>query len=229
MLCRAVVDAGPVDLGIEEIASWLRRQLPTSRALVAIDGPDGSGKTTFADRLVGQLSDRPVTVVHVDGFLNRSEVRHARGRFSPEGFWRDSYNYEALRTYVLDPLRAEHAWYRPSCYDSEADSERLADAVLVPPDALVLIEGLFLHRDELVDQWDASIFLDVPFAETARRMSLRDGSSPNPEHPSMRRYVDGQRIYYATARPWERATLVVDNSGDEPCIIDPQEVSVLTD
>ncbi|MFT4167057.1 MAG: uridine kinase [Microlunatus sp.] len=214
--------------GIEEIASWLLRRLPTSRVLVAIDGPDGSGKTTFAARLAARLSDRPVIVVHVDGFLNRSEVRHARGRFSPEGFWRDSYNYEALRTRVLDPLRQiGPARYRPSCYDPATDTERLADAVPVASDALVLVEGLFLHRDELVDQWDASIFLDVPFAETARRMSLRDGSHANPEHPSMRRYVDGQRIYYATARPWERATLVVDNSGDEPRIIDPRQASAL--
>lgn len=213
---------------VEEIASCLRRWLPTSRVLVAIDGPDGSGKTTFADRLAASLSDRPVIVVHVDGFLNRSAVRHARGRLSPEGFWRDSYDYEALRAYVLDPLRRiGPACYRPSCYDPTTDTDQLADAVPVPSDAVVLVEGLFLHRAELVDRWDASIFLHVPFAETARRMSLRDGSHPSPEHSSMRRYVDGQRLYYAAARPWDRATLVVDNSGDEPRIIDPRQASAL--
>lgn len=222
--------AESVGSGIEEIVTWLGRRLPTTRVLVAIDGPDGSGKTTFADRLTAKLSDRPVVTVHVDGFLNCSEVRHARGRFSPEGFWRDSYNYEAFRTHVLDPLRRTgQAWYRPYCYDPESDTERLADVVPVPLGALVLVEGLFLHRDELVDQWDASIFLDVPFAETARRMALRDGSRSDPEHPSMRRYVDGQRIYYAAATPWERASLVVDNSGDEPHIIESGAVSALAD
>ena len=214
--------------GIEEIVSWLRRRLPTSRVLVAIDGPDGSGKTTFADRLAAQLSDRPVVTVHVDGFLNCSEVRHARGRFSPEGFWRDSYNYEALRTHVLDPLRRTgQASYRPYCYDPESDTERLADAVPVRSDALVLVEGLFLHRDELVRRWDASVFLDVPFAETARRMAIRDGSHSDPDHASMRRYVGGQRIYYAAARPWERATLVVDNTSNVPRVIDPCQVSAM--
>lgn len=28
----------------------------------------------------------------------------------------------------------------------------------------------------------------------------------------MRRYVGGQRLYFDAARPWERATFVVDNS-----------------
>lgn len=220
---------GLVVSGIEELASRLRQRLPTSRALVAIDGPDGSGKTTFAHRLAQQFDRRSTIIVHVDDFLNPSTVRYVPGRSSPEGFWLDSYNYDALRALVLDPLRCEGAaWYRPSCYDSETDTERLANPVLAPPDALVLVEGLFLHRDELVDRWDASIFLDVPFAETARRMAMRDGTHSDPEHPSMSRYVGGQRIYYAAIRPWEHATLVVDNSGDEPRVIDPGQASALT-
>ena len=52
---------------------------------------------------------------------------------------------------------------------------------------------------------------DVPFTENARRMARRDGSHPDPDHPSMRRYVEGQRIYLAACRPRERATVVIDN------------------
>jgi len=214
--------------GIEEIALLLGRELSPSRVLVAIDGPDGSGKTTFAHRLARQFDRRPTIVVHVDDFLNPSTLRYARGRSSPEGFWLDSYNYDALRTHVLDPLSCEDvAWYRPSCYDSATDTEHLVDPVLAPSDAVVLVEGLFLHRDELVSRWDASIFLDVPFAETARRMAIRDGSHSDPDHASMRRYVGGQRIYYAAARPWERATLVVDNTSNVPRVIDPCQVSAM--
>ncbi|MEJ7742738.1 MAG: hypothetical protein WKF73_09445 [Nocardioidaceae bacterium] len=82
----------------------------------------------------------------------------------------------------------------------------------VPADAVVIVEGMFLHRDELADRWDWSVFLDVPFAETARRMAERDGSHPDPEHPSMRRYVEGQRIYLDSCRPRIRATVVLDNT-----------------
>ena len=213
---------------IEYLAEALKQRLPASRALVAIDGTDGSGKSTLADQLAQHLGPRPVVVVHADDFLNPSPVRHARGRSSPDGFWLDSYDYAALSANVLDPLSAAGgAWYRPSSYDRHLDAVKLAEPVFAPADAIVLVEGLFLHRDELVQRWDASIFIDVPFAETARRMAVRDGSNPDPNHETMRRYVGGQRIYFASAQPWERASLVVDNTGAEPRLIDPSRVSAL--
>lgn len=56
------------------------------------------------------------------------------------------------------------------------------------------------------------MFLDVPFSISVRRMAERDGTHPDPEHPSMRRYVEGQRIYVSRCHPAERATHVVQNS-----------------
>ncbi len=98
--------------------------------------------------------------------------------------------------------------------------DHLANAPVDAPveevlDAVVIVEGMFLHRDELVDRWDWSVFLAVPFTETARRMAQRDGSHPDPEHPRMRRYTGGQRIHLAACRPQERATVVLDNIGAE--------------
>jgi uridine kinase len=75
----------------------------------------------------------------------------------------------------------------------------------------------------LVDAWDISVLLDVPFTETVRRMSVRDGTSPDPEHSTMRRYVEGQRLYFRTCDPRSRADVVIDNSDvDEPRIVDVQ-------
>jgi hypothetical protein len=56
------------------------------------------------------------------------------------------------------------------------------------------------HRDELRDLWELSVFLDVPFDVTAARMAARDGSTPDPHHPSVRRCVDAQRTYFKSAR-----------------------------
>ncbi|GAB2657012.1 uridine kinase [Nocardia goodfellowii] len=194
------------------------------RVLVAVDGIDGSGKTTFTNELVKRLHTRAVIVLHADDFLNPSAIRHARGRQSPQGFWLDSYNYRALRRDALDPLRpGGDGWYRTASYDPATDTIVCPIAGLAPRNAVVIVEGMFLHRDELADLWDMSIFLDVPFEVTARRMAGRDGTHPDPKHQTMRRYVDGQRLYFARSQPWTRADIVIDNTRfDQPRIIDPQ-------
>lgn len=100
-------------------------------------------------------------------------------------------------------------------FDHRTDTRINAPVEEVPVDAVVIVEGMFLHRDELAEMWDWSIFLEVPFTESVRRMAHRDGSHPDPEHPSTRRYVDGQRIYLNTCQPREKAAIVLDNSS--PC------------
>ena len=82
-----------------------------------------------------------------------------------------------------------------------------------------MLDGLFLHRQELRDYWDLSIYLDVPFAVSAARMAVRDGTNPDPEHPSMARYVGGQRLYLAECNPAGLADFVIDNADwDQPLV-----------
>jgi uridine kinase len=188
--------------------------LPEGRRFVAVDGVDGSGKTVFAARLATAVRacGREVIEVHVDDFHHLRARRYALGRTSPEGFWLDSYDYDALERDVLSPLGpGGSGGYRWGATDLERDVRLELDPAGAPDDAIVLIEGIFLHRDELAHRWDLSVWLDVPFDETARRMALRDGVSDDPDGLRARRYIDGQRLYFAACRPWERATLVVDN------------------
>ena len=149
---------------------------------VGVDGVDGSGKTTFGDALGGELARRghDVTRIRADDHLNPPEIRYRLGRHSPEGFFRDSYDLDALR-----------------------------DAALEPTTGVVVLDGMFLHRPELVGLWHPSVFLDVPFTETFRRMAVRDGCDPDPEHPANARYVGGQRLYLAAVDPRSRADVVL--------------------
>lgn len=183
--------------------------------LVGIDGADGSGKTVLADELrdILRSSGRPTIRVSIDDFHNVRAVRYHRGRESPEGFWLDSFNYRRLHTDVLEPLGPGGTRrYRPRGHDLASDEEVHLEPQTAPPGSVVVIDGLFLHRRELAHVWNFSIFLDVPFAVTAQRMAARDGSDPDPDHPSMRRYVEAQRLYLAASIPQDRASVVIDNT-----------------
>jgi uridine kinase len=187
---------------------------PGRPVLVGIDGVDGSGKTTYAAALARELraAGRTVHVVHEDDFLQPRALRYRRGRDSPEGFYRDTYDERALRECVLEPLAPRgDRLVRLRAFDHVTDRACPSQPVLVGPDDVVVVEGMFLHRAALTGVWDVSVFLDVPFTETARRMAARDGSNPDPEHPSMRRYVGGQRLYLAERAPRTRATYVVEH------------------
>jgi uridine kinase len=181
---------------------------------VAVDGPDGSGKTVFAGELVAAVRalGRPAVQISLDDFHHVRAVRYRQGRDSPEGFWRDSYNYERFRGDVLEPFApGGSGHYRTAAHDLRTDAILEPERRTAAPGTVLVVDGLFLHRDEIVDAWDLSVFLDVPFAETARRMAARDGTVPDPRHPSMRRYVEAQRLYFRTCAPQERATVLIDN------------------
>ena len=77
---------------------------------------------------------------------------------------------------------------------------------------MLLLDGIFLHRDELVSVWDFSVYLEVPEETSVARMVERDGANPDPNHPTNTRYVQGQRLYLDACRPWERATVAVENA-----------------
>ena len=160
----------------------------------------------------------------VDAFLNPAAVRHARGRHSPEGFYRDSVDLRALHAHLLDPLAPDgHGRYRTQAFDHVADAPVDAPAAQAPQGAVLILDGIFTHRPELAGLWDWSLFLRVPFAISVPRGAVRGqgwGGDPDPGAPANRRYVDGQRLYLATADPERRATHVVDNSDlDRPYLI----------
>src|SRR5206468_5878253 len=103
----------------------------------------------------------------VDGFHHPRELRYRRGRSSPEGFYLDSYDYPALRKHLLDPLGPDGSHvYRSAVFDHVTNSPVPVRTDAAPEGSVLILDGLFLHRQELRDTWDFSIFLDAPFEIT---------------------------------------------------------------
>ncbi len=182
---------------------------------VAIDGVDGAGKTTFADELatVARRRGRSVIRATIDGFHNPRKIRYTRGRDSAEGYFLDSFDTDAAIRSLLEPLGPDgDREYRSAVFDYRTDSAVDTPICAADPDALLLFDGIFLHRPELRAFWDCSLFLHVRFDMSVPRMALRDGTDPNVLAPSNQRYVVGQALYLESCRPMSAATMVIDNN-----------------
>lgn len=207
-----------------DVASTIVAANPAgARLMVAIDGVGAAGKTTFAERLAARIAPvRPVIVVHGDDFFNDTSTRHARGRFSAEGFWRDAYNIAALQQWALQPLRQGADHYRAASFDVVVGQPVRPEPIEAEKTAIVVVEGAFLHRDELTHYWDYSVFLDVPLREAARRMQARSGQSGTLPKPLEERYLGAQRIYFDQVQPWKRASVIINNAKpDKPAVVPP--------
>jgi uridine kinase len=192
---------------------------------VGVDGVDGAGKTTLGDELAAAVHDlgRPVIRASIDSFHNPRAIRYRRGRDSPDGFFLDSYDYGLLRRLLLDPLGPGGSRsYRAAAFDYVQDRPTLATERLAAPNAVLIFDGIFLHRSEFTGYWDYSIFLRVSFETSIPRCAqARPELSPDPRAESNQRYVDGQRIYLRTCEPEKLATIVIDNESlDAPAVVE---------
>jgi uridine kinase len=202
---------------VEKIANFIRHHKPALILRVGVDGVDGVGKTVFADMLgrAIEAQGRPVIRASVDGFHNPCKERYRRGRASPEGFYLDSYDYAGLKTVLLDPLGPGGSrTYCSAIFDHFTDSPLPVRTSVADHSSVLVFDGIFLHRAELRDIWDLSIFLDAPFEVTIPRGARRGPGwgSPDVHAPSNQRYLEGQRLYLRESEPQKLANFVIDYS-----------------
>jgi uridine kinase len=181
--------------------------------LVGIDGTDGSGKTVFADELAATLRGLEVPAIRasVDDFHRPRQNRYMRGKSSPEGFYYDSYDYDAFRRLLLEPLLSGRPYCR-AMHNVRTDEFIEMEFEQAKPGTVLVVDGIFLHRDELYRYWSFSVFLEADLSTAYERMAIRDGCPPDLNDDANRRYRDGQLIYLRACQPQARASLVIDNN-----------------
>jgi len=189
--------------------------IPATRVVrVGIDGVDGAGKTVFGDELAQVLEGVSRTIIRasVDAFHHPRSIRYRLGRHSPHGYFHDSYNYAQLKAVLLDPLSpGGSGWYRTAVFDHRSDLPVSQPLEYASPDAILVFDGIFLHRPELRAYWDVSVFLQVGFNVSIPRGAQRGEGSPDPQAEENRRYVQGQQVYLRECDPTRYATFTINN------------------
>jgi uridine kinase len=185
--------------------------LGRARTIVAVDGPDAAGKTTLADAVAAAL---PVPVVRasVDGFHNPSRVRRRLGDLSAEGYYSDAFDLTALAQQLLDPFSSGAKRVRTQVFDLAADRPAESTPIVVPEQAVLVVDGVFLLRPRLRDWWTLRVYLQVSPETSLERGLARDGDGPEVRRRYQERYLPAQQMYRMMADPVGKAHIVVDNT-----------------
>jgi uridine kinase len=167
--------------------------------LVAVDGPAGSGKTTFAGRLAGAVRAAGATVgeLHTDDLL--------AGWTDLDSFW------PRLDSGVLSPLRrGEAGAYHP--YDWVA-GEFEAQQRAVPVSDVLVIEGVSSGRRVIGAELTLLAWVEVAEDLRLARGVERDGEALR-EH--WVRWMADEARHFADQRTRDRADLRIDGAPQVP-------------
>jgi uridine kinase len=121
-----------------------------------------------------------------------------------------------LHRVLLDPLGpGGDRRFQLAAYDRSTDTAQSQPVTTAPADSMLLFDGVFLLRPELIDRWDLRIFVSASFQATLDRARTRDlelyGSTTEVERRFLNRYIPAQQLYFATVRPTDQADIIVYN------------------
>lgn len=200
---------------LESLVAEYAHNYAKGRTVLAVDGPDGAGKSQFAADLAVAFERAGFTVFRasVDDFHRPREHRYRDGRYSPEGYYRDAFDYSLLRRVLLEPFRmGGSTGFQLAGFDLDRDVPVESAWVTGPADAILIVDGVFLNRFELRGAWNYSIWLDADPKVRLARTVERDRADPDPKAESNRRYSEAQRLYVRDAHPNTAANAIVDNT-----------------
>ncbi|WP_029617854.1 nucleoside triphosphate hydrolase [Pseudorhizobium marinum] len=156
----------------------LRQAEGSTRFLVAIAGPPGSGKSTFADELASDLRSRGelAAIVPMDGFHMDDAVLREKGLLSRKGAPL-TFDVRGLVDVVRALRRTDDEVLVP-LFDRTREQAIAGARAIDPQDRFVIVEGNYLLLDEpgwekLAHLFDWTIMLLPPEEVLEERLMRR--------------------------------------------------------
>lgn len=210
--------------GIDEVVNRIhdrRAEVPVERSLlVGISGIDGCGKGYIAGQLEAHLGQRALAsvVINVDGWLNLPETR-----FDPaapaENFYRRAIRFDQFFSDLIVPLRDHRSVHLTADFAAETATQYRQHVYDVRNVDVVLVEGIFLFKNEYRDFFDLRIWIECSFA-TALARAIERGQEGLTAAKTIDAYetiyFPAQRIHFERDEPRAAADLVYANGWYRP-------------
>jgi uridine kinase len=99
---------------------------------------------------------REVIRATIEDFPTPRSQRYWRGEDYAEGCYHDSFDFDEMHRVPLDPLGpGDDRGLQQAVYDKSADTRLSQPVTTAPADAVLLFDGVFLLRPELIDWSDS--------------------------------------------------------------------------
>ncbi|MCP3764973.1 uridine kinase [Domibacillus sp. A3M-37] len=181
-----------------------RIQKNRNTLIIGIDGASASGKSTIADKL--RKLDNRVVIVHMDDFYRPSEEQKA---INPEVIG-GNFDWKRVCEQVLTPL-SHNKFGRYQRYDW--DTDQMAEWHDVPTGGILIIEGCYSIRKELLPLYDVRIWIDSPKQTSLERIVQREQVGTGNRYLWENVYRPDEEKYIEVQRSWEHADLIIDGTG----------------
>lgn len=184
----------PIATLFEQIEQYLKNK---KRLIMAFDGPCTSGKTTLATHIAKRY---PANVYHLDDFY-LSQAAKATVNRNQAGWNSD---HQRFIDSVLKPLkRTKAVSYRAfNCQE-----QRLLDPVMITPQPIEVIEGVYAHHPKYRSYYDLTVFLTIDELTQQTRLLTRNGNQGRARFNALWIPLENEYFnYYDTAK---KADLVI--------------------
>lgn len=162
--------------------------------LVGIAGGSGSGKTTFAKKVLKGAGESLLSVLHMDSYYLHSPPKEIYTKSDKPNFDHPhSFDWELLRQHI-ESLKSGNAVESP-VYDFKTNS-RTDQTQLIEPNKVLIFEGIFALFDQQIrENLDIKCFLHV---DADIRFTRRLHRDVNERGRSLESVISQ---YYETVRP----------------------------
>lgn len=193
--------------------------------IVAITGPDASGKSQLAINLNKELKKNNINTQLIQGdwfHYPRKQRESATGNLD-EQFLHKMINFNRLKDEVLEPTKQKRKNITFTHHDYDTD-KAIVENISISYPAVILVEGIFILRPSLKNYFDLKIYIHVDPETTLIRALIRDkkryGSLSTITDKYKNKYLPGQALHRKLHDPMAISDIIVyNNDWEHPKII----------